>query len=54
MVIGKNGKMIKKIGTDARIDIENFLESKINLKLWVKIDPDWRNVNSRLSEYGYK
>ncbi|MDU2132004.1 MAG: GTPase Era, partial [Finegoldia magna] len=48
MVIGKKGSMIKKIGTDARIDIEQLLDAKVNLKLWVKIDEEWRNKDSRL------
>ena len=53
MVIGKKGSMIKKIGTDARIDIEQLLGSKVNLKLWVKIDEEWRNKDSRLRYLGY-
>lgn len=52
MVIGK-GSMIKKIGTDARIDIEQLLDAKVNLKLWVKIDEEWRNKDSRLRYLGY-
>lgn len=54
MVIGKNGKMIKKIGSDARIEIEKFLATRINLKLWVKQDSEWRNNSSRLKYFGYK
>ena len=53
MVIGKKGSMIKKIGTDARIDIEQLLDAKVNLKLWVKIDEEWRNKDSRLRYLGY-
>lgn len=53
MVIGKKGSMIKKIGTYARIDIEQLLGSKVNLKLWVKIDEEWRNKDSRLRYLGY-
>lgn len=53
MVIGKKGSMIKKIGTDARIDIEQLLGAKVNLKLWVKIDEEWRNKDSRLRYLGY-
>ena len=53
MVIGKKGSMIKKIGTDARIDIEQLLDTKVNLKLWVKIDEEWRNKDSRLRYLGY-
>ena len=53
MVIGKKGSMIKKIGTDARIDIEQLLDAKVNLKLWVRIDEEWRNKDSRLRYLGY-
>ncbi|EXF26923.1 GTPase Era [Finegoldia magna ALB8] len=53
MVIGKKGSMIKKIGTDSRIDIEQLLDTKVNLKLWVKIDEEWRNKDSRLRYLGY-
>ena len=53
MVIGKKGSMIKKIGTDARIDIEQLLDAKVNLKLWVKIAEEWRNKDSRLRYLGY-
>lgn len=53
MVIGKKGSMIKKIGTDARIDIQQLLDAKVNLKLWVKIDEEWRNKDSRLRYLGY-
>ncbi|MDY6065062.1 MAG: GTPase Era [Finegoldia sp.] len=54
MVIGKNGKMIKKIGSDARMEIEKFLESRVNLKLWVKQDSEWRNNPGRLKYFGYE
>lgn len=54
MVIGKNGLMLKKIGTESRLDTEVFLDSKVNLKLWVKIDSDWRDKTNKLTEYGYK
>ena len=53
MVIGKNGSMILKIGKSARLDIENFLESKVNLKLFVKIDDDWRSKSFKVKEFGY-
>lgn len=54
MVIGKKGAMIKKIGSDSRIDIEKLINTKVNLKLWVKIDEEWRNKESRLKYLGYK
>ncbi|WP_300408065.1 GTPase Era [Lagierella sp.] len=53
IVIGKGGSMIKKIGSTARQDIELFLESQVNLKLWVKIDTDWRNSASKLKHFGF-
>lgn len=53
MVIGKNGSMILKIGKFARLDIEKFLDSKVNLKLFVKIDDDWRSKSFKVKEFGY-
>ena len=53
IVIGKGGDMIKKIGMTARQDMETFLEAQVNLRLWVKIDPDWRNNINRLQTFGY-
>ena len=49
IIIGKDGAMLKKIGTQARIDIENMLEDKVNLKLWVKVRPDWQDNESYLT-----
>ncbi len=54
IIIGKKGAMLKRIGTEARRSIEDMLEMKVNLKLWVKVRPDWRNKTSYMSEYGYK
>jgi GTP-binding protein Era len=42
IIIGKNGAMLKKIGTNARFEIERLLKKKVNLKLWVKVKKDWR------------
>jgi GTP-binding protein Era len=53
ILIGKNGEMIKRIGTKARIDIENLLGSKVNLQLWIKVKKDWRNKKGALEEFGY-
>lgn len=53
MVIGKQGAMLKKIGTLARRDIENLLGSRVNLKLWVKIKKDWRDSDFLLRNFGY-
>jgi GTP-binding protein Era len=54
IIIGKQGSMLKKIGTDARIEIEDFLQAKANLKLWVKIKKDWRDSDFLLKNFGYK
>ncbi len=54
IVIGKGGEMIKKIGMTARTDMETFLDSQVNLRLWVKIDADWRNNLNKLQNFGYK
>ncbi len=53
IIIGKNGQMIKSIGTNARHDIERLLGSKIFLNLWVKIKKNWRDSDSMLKNYGY-
>ena len=53
MVIGKQGIMLKKIGTAARRDIEWLLDARVNLQLWVKTKNDWRNKPSILAELGY-
>lgn len=54
IIIGKNGSKIKEIGTLARHDIVEFLNNKIYLELFVKVETDWRNKASRLKEYGYR
>lgn len=53
IIIGKGGKMLKRIGTESRIDIENLLGTRVNLQLWVKVKEDWRNRSQMLSELGY-
>ena len=53
IIIGKNGEMIKKIGTYAREDLEKFFGVKIYLDLWVKVKRDWRDKPSMLSNLGY-
>lgn len=54
IVIGKNGQMIKRIGMDARKEIEKFLSSKVNLQLWVKVEKDWRKKEKLVDRFGYK
>ena len=53
IIIGRKGAMLQKIGTDARQDIEKLLNTHVNLKLWVKIRPDWRNRPADLKNLGY-
>lgn len=53
IVIGKQGTMLKKIGHQARRDIERLLGNKVYLELWVKVKKDWRNQERYLSEFGF-
>ena len=54
IIIGKQGSMLKKIGTNSRYEIERLLESKVNLKLWVKVKKDWRDSDFLIKNFGYK
>ncbi len=54
IIIGKQGAMLKKIGTHARYGIEQLLGIQVNLKLWVKVKKDWRDTDTLLKNYGYK
>ncbi len=51
IIIGKDGAMLKRIGTYARQDIEKMLQTKVNLKIWVKIKEDWQNMNSIIKKF---
>ena len=53
IIIGRGGSMLKKIGTQARIEMENLLDMKVNLQLWVKVKKDWRDSDMLLKNYGY-
>ena len=53
IIIGKQGAMLKKIGTSARKEIEEMLESKVNLQLWVKVKKDWRDSDFLIKNFGY-
>ena len=53
IIIGKNGSMLKKIGSLARPDIEDMLEMKVFLQLWVKVRKDWRDSDLLMKNYGY-
>lgn len=54
IIIGKDGKMLKKIGSYAREDLEKILSTKVNLKLWVKVKEDWINNESLLKKINLK
>lgn len=54
ILIGKNGAMLKRIGQEARKDIEWMLGSQVNLQLWIKVKEDWRNRLGMLHELGYE
>lgn len=54
IIIGKDGNMIKAIGSKARVDIETLLNCKVNLQLWVKVKRDWRDSLSALKDLGYR
>ncbi len=54
IIIGKHGAMLQKIGSESRVDIERLLNTHVNLKLWVKIRPDWRNRANDLRNLGYE
>lgn len=53
IIIGEKGSMIKKLGTEARKEIETFLQQKVFLELFVKVKPKWRENEMQLKEYGY-
>ena len=53
IVIGKGGAMLKKVATEARTEIESFLDIRINLQCWVKVRPDWRNKSGALRNFGF-
>ena len=54
IIIGKQGSMLKAIGTDARKDIEAMLGMKVNLKLWVKVKKNWRDSDFLIKNFGYR
>jgi len=54
IIIGKNGQCLKKIGETARYELERFLRTKVNIKIWVKVRKEWRDNQNLLKELGYK
>jgi GTP-binding protein Era len=53
IIIGHQGKSLKKVGTEARLDMENFFDKKVFLELYVKVNKDWRNNETQLKRFGY-
>lgn len=53
IIIGRQGSMLKKIGSNARFEIEKMLEEKVNLKIWVKVKKDWRDSDTLMKNFGY-
>ena len=54
MVIGKGGQMLKKIASQARVECEEFLGTKVNLQCWVKVKDDWRDSDFLLNDFGFQ
>ena len=54
IIIGKGGQMLKKVGTRARLDMEDFFQKKVYLSLYVKVDQDWRENKKELKRFGYE
>ena len=54
IIIGKKGAALKKVGTEARIDMEDFFQKKVFLSIFVKVDPDWRENKRELRRFGYE
>lgn len=53
IIIGKQGSMLKKIGSNARFEIEKMLEERVNLKIWAKVKKDWRDSDTLMKNFGY-
>ena len=53
IIIGKGGEMLQKIGKKSRIDLESYLDKKVFLDNYVKVDKDWRSSEQKLKKYGY-
>lgn len=53
IIIGKGGSMLKKIGTNARYEIERLLDTRVNLRLWVKVRSNWRDSDIQMKNFGY-
>ena len=53
ILIGKKGAMLKRIGRESRIDMQKFIDKKVYLETFVKVDKDWRSSEQKLKKYGY-
>jgi GTP-binding protein Era len=53
IIIGKGGSALKKVGTEARKDMESFFEKKVFLQIFVKVNSDWREDKRKLRQFGY-
>jgi GTPase len=53
IIIGHQGKMLKHVGTESRLELEKFLEKKVFLEMYVKVDPNWRDNEAKLKRFGY-
>ena len=53
IIIGRGGSMLKKVGTEARKDIEAFFDKRVYLEIFVKVEPNWRNRENKLRQFGY-
>ena len=54
IIIGKGGAALKKVGTEARLEMEDFFQKKVFLQMFVKVDPEWRDSRDELRKYGYE
>ena len=54
ILIGKKGDFLKKVGTEARLELEKVLGCKVYLETWVEVSPDWQNDEQELKELGYE
>ena len=54
MIIGKQGSMLKKIGSEAREDMQDYFGCKVNMQIWVKVKEDWRDSEFLMKNFGYR
>jgi GTP-binding protein Era len=54
MIIGKKGAMLKRIAGNARLQMEDLFDSRVNLQCWIKVKEDWRNRQGLLNGFGYR